>query len=240
MPMQSSADTTPILRGDASLDHVVSHPIQPMIEEVVVLKQSSINPTLLLESEKSKEVTMLMKILPIPLFFWGLMHILTMSLAFLVLYLLNKGEFHSPQVRSLRVRSFLIMGFLWCIVYEGSFASILSSSPWKYFGSPKLVLDTSEMIAFERRTAWEPWPPPMGPSNMMFPLESYLVIFKTLSHGICETSSPSFMDVEFPSDEDILEAMILDFQPLPKLEASQFDCQRDPWPDPSNGLYLVK
>jgi hypothetical protein len=36
MPMQSSADPTPILGGDAPLDHVVLHPIQPMVEEVVV------------------------------------------------------------------------------------------------------------------------------------------------------------------------------------------------------------
>jgi hypothetical protein len=29
--MQYSVDTTPILGGDASLDHVVSHPVQPMV-----------------------------------------------------------------------------------------------------------------------------------------------------------------------------------------------------------------
>jgi hypothetical protein len=32
----SSPDTSLILGGDASLDHVVSHPIQPVVEEVVM------------------------------------------------------------------------------------------------------------------------------------------------------------------------------------------------------------
>jgi hypothetical protein len=44
-----------------SLDHVVSHPIQPMVEEVVMSMQSSVDPTLLLESDKSKEVTLSMQ-----------------------------------------------------------------------------------------------------------------------------------------------------------------------------------
>jgi hypothetical protein len=59
--MQSSVDTTPILRSDVYLDHVVLHPIQPMVEEVFILMQSSVNPTLLLESDKSKEVTLPMQ-----------------------------------------------------------------------------------------------------------------------------------------------------------------------------------
>jgi hypothetical protein len=41
MPMQYSADTTLILGGDASLDLVVSHPVQPM----VVSMQSSTDTT---------------------------------------------------------------------------------------------------------------------------------------------------------------------------------------------------
>jgi hypothetical protein len=61
LSMQYSTDTTPVFGGDASLDHVVLHPIQPMFEELVVSMQSSVDPTLLLESEKSKEVTLLMK-----------------------------------------------------------------------------------------------------------------------------------------------------------------------------------
>jgi hypothetical protein len=74
--MQYSTDNTPIFWGDAPLDLVVSHPIQPMVEEVVVSMQYSINPTLLLESEKSKEVVAPMQFLVDP------------TLLVLVLYLL--------------------------------------------------------------------------------------------------------------------------------------------------------
>jgi hypothetical protein len=86
--------------------------------------------------------------------------------------------------------------------------------------------------------AWEPLLPPIGPSNLVFPLESDLTVCETSSPGICVLSSPSFMDVEFPSDEAILEAMIMDFRPLPELETLQVGYQRNPWPEPSNGLYL--
>jgi hypothetical protein len=61
MSMQSLIDATPIFGGDASLDLVVSHPIQLTVEEVVVLMQYSVDPTLLLESEKPKEVTLSMQ-----------------------------------------------------------------------------------------------------------------------------------------------------------------------------------
>jgi hypothetical protein len=52
--MQSSIDTSPMFGGDAPLDLVVPHPIQPMVEEVVMLMQSLVEPTLLLESHESK------------------------------------------------------------------------------------------------------------------------------------------------------------------------------------------
>jgi hypothetical protein len=66
MPMQYLADTSLPLGDDASLDLVVSHPIQPTVEEVVMPMQSSVDPTLLLESDKLKEVTLLMKYLVNP------------------------------------------------------------------------------------------------------------------------------------------------------------------------------
>jgi hypothetical protein len=66
MLMQSLTDTTPILESDASLDHVVSYPIQPMVEKMLVLLQFLVDPTLLLESEKFKEVTLLMQYLVNP------------------------------------------------------------------------------------------------------------------------------------------------------------------------------
>ena len=58
--MKSLTENTPSFGGDAPLDLIVSHPIQPMVEEVVVLMQSSVDPTFLLESDKSKEVTLSM------------------------------------------------------------------------------------------------------------------------------------------------------------------------------------
>jgi hypothetical protein len=80
--------------------------------------------------------------------------------------------------------------------------------------------------------------PPFVLRDLAFPLESDLIVCKTSSPSICVLSSPSFMDVEFPSDEAILEAMIMDFRPLLELETLQVCYQRNPWPEPSNGLYL--
>jgi hypothetical protein len=51
MPMQSSADPTPLLRGEVPLDLVVSQPIQPLVEKVVMSMQSSADPTPLLGGE---------------------------------------------------------------------------------------------------------------------------------------------------------------------------------------------
>jgi hypothetical protein len=56
--MQSSVDPTPLLGGEVPLDHVVSQPMQPLVEKVVM--SSSIflvDPTILLvESVKSTKV----------------------------------------------------------------------------------------------------------------------------------------------------------------------------------------
>jgi hypothetical protein len=61
MPMQYSVDTPLPLGANASLDLVVSHPIQPMVEELVVPMQSLVDSTLLLESENPTEVTLSMQ-----------------------------------------------------------------------------------------------------------------------------------------------------------------------------------
>jgi hypothetical protein len=53
----------------------------------------------------------------------------------------------------------------------------------------------------------------IGLRDLDFSLESDLTVCETSSPGICESSSPNlhdFLDVKFPSDEAILEAMILD------------------------------
>jgi hypothetical protein len=86
--------------------------------------------------------------------------------------------------------------------------------------------------------ARNPFLSPLGPSNLEFPLESHLTIFETSSPGICVMSSLGFMDVEFPSNEAILEAMFLDLRPPPELETLQVRFQQNPWLEPSNGIYL--
>jgi hypothetical protein len=79
--MQSLTDNTSIFWGDAPLDLVVLHPIQPMVEEVVVSMQYSIDPTLLLESDKSKEVVVPMQLLfdPLVQVLYLLCHVLSIS-----------------------------------------------------------------------------------------------------------------------------------------------------------------
>jgi hypothetical protein len=49
------------LGGDVPSDHVASQHIQPVVEEVVMLMQSSVDPTLLMESVESTKVVTLMK-----------------------------------------------------------------------------------------------------------------------------------------------------------------------------------
>jgi hypothetical protein len=83
------------------------------------------------------------------------------------------------------------MGIHQGIVYEGSYELFYPPWSWKALGSPKLVLATGELLAFNKRLAWEAWPPPMGPSNLVFPLESDLVVCETLIPSICELSSPT-------------------------------------------------
>jgi hypothetical protein len=48
----------------------------------------------------------------------------------------------------------------------------------------------------------------------------FLSIFNS-SLGICVFSIPGFMDVDFPSDKAILEAMIMDLRPPPQLKNLQ-------------------
>jgi hypothetical protein len=86
--------------------------------------------------------------------------------------------------------------------------------------------------------ACKPFVSPLGLSNLTFPLDSNIVVCKTSSLGICVLSSPDFMGIELPSDEAILEAMIMDHRPPPELEALQDSYQIIPWPKPSNGIYL--
>jgi hypothetical protein len=53
MSPQLSPDQTPIIEGGVPPIHVVMHPLQPRIEEVVVPVHSLVNPTLLAEGDAS-------------------------------------------------------------------------------------------------------------------------------------------------------------------------------------------
>jgi hypothetical protein len=77
-----------------------------------------------------------------------------------------------------------------------------------------------------------------GLSDLEFPLKSDLTIYETLIPGMRALSSPDLLDVEFPSDEAILEAMIMDFWHPPVMETLQVGYQRGPLLKPSIGLYL--
>ena len=62
----------------------------------------------------------------------------------------------------------------------------------------------------------EPFLSPIGPSDFEYLIESDIIFSETSSPRICESSSPSlhdFLDVKFPSNEAIIEAMIIDGRP---------------------------
>jgi hypothetical protein len=83
MRIQSSTDNTPVFGGDTPLGLVASHYIQPMVEEVVASMQSSVNPTLLLETKKSKgavtPMEFLVNLILLVLVLYLLCHVLSIS-----------------------------------------------------------------------------------------------------------------------------------------------------------------
>jgi hypothetical protein len=139
---------------------------------VVVLMQYSVDPTLLLESDKSKEVRLLMQCLANPtLLLVGDMsfdHVLIISsyvpseqgttpLSLSTLppsprvVSFNWNDLVENQIPS--STPFHIRGILRYIVDKITSVSILSSSTWKYLGFPKLVLTICEFISFDRSPA---------------------------------------------------------------------------------------
>jgi hypothetical protein len=179
MSMQFLTDITPIFGGDASLDFVFSHPIQPMVDEVVISMQYLIDPTLLLESDKSKEEVAPMQFLVDP------------ALLFLVLYLLCHVLSISSTSPSEQKRVLIFPISLPTSLDEVPFdwdglvgypmpspmsfpgrdtiryitemiTSIitLSSSTWTDLGLPKLMLFLRKILTFHKRSAQEPWHPP--------------------------------------------------------------------------------
>jgi hypothetical protein len=153
--MQSSTNTTLIFGVDASLELVVSHPIQPMVEKVVVLMQYSSDPTLLLESDKSKEVTSPMQSSINPTLLLGgdasLDHVLRIYSP------IPSEQGHIPLSLSMLLPSPRMVSFNWNDLVEprlpslqGSSASILSSSAWKVLGFLKILLAIYELMNLDR------------------------------------------------------------------------------------------
>jgi hypothetical protein len=136
-----------------SLDHVASQPIHPLVSKLVMLMQSSDDPTLLLGSDISTDYVFsisglvfseqggipLIPITPPPSprmvsFDWNdlVEPRLPSSAPFQIRFEVNSTNIYR------------------CIVDEGASASILSSSVWKVLGSPKLVSASHELLAFDR------------------------------------------------------------------------------------------
>jgi hypothetical protein len=60
-------------------------------------------------------------------------------------------EPHLPSTTPFQIRvEFNSTNIYRCIVDEGASESILSSSVWKFLGSPKLVSSSHELLAFDR------------------------------------------------------------------------------------------
>jgi hypothetical protein len=149
-----------------------------VVEEVVVPMQFLVDPTLLSESDESKEVISLMQSSTDPTLLSGsdssFTYIFRISSSIpyqqgvipLSSSMLppcprmvsfdwnNLVEPRLPSSTPFQV-TFLVesmsKGIHRCIVNEGSYTIILSSSAWKYLGSPKLVSNTSELLAFDKR-----------------------------------------------------------------------------------------
>jgi hypothetical protein len=179
MSMQSSIDNTLVFWGDTPLDLVVSHSIQPMVEEVVVSMQYSIDSTLLLESDKSKEAVAPMQFLVDPvllvLVLYLLCHVLSSSITSpseqerVLLFLsslppsLDEVPFYWGGLMGYPrppPMSFLGRDIIRYITETITFGSSFSSSTWRALGLPELVSVLPKIPTFHRRSARGPWPPP--------------------------------------------------------------------------------
>jgi hypothetical protein len=176
MLMQSSVDPTPLLGDEVLLDHVVSQPIQPLVDKLVTSMQSSVDPTLILESlESTKVVTPMQSSANTTLLSES---DVSTDYVFSISSLGLSEQGGIPLILSTPPPSPTMVSFHWndlvepclpssapfqirfefnskkicrCIVDEGAFASILSSSVWKVLGSPEIVSALHELLAFDRR-----------------------------------------------------------------------------------------
>jgi hypothetical protein len=157
MSVKSSPEHTPIFGGDASLDLVVSHPIQPMVEKVIAPKQFSVDLALLV------------------LVLYLLYHVLNISSQ--VTYeqerVLLSPSTLPPSLGEVPFdwdglvgypmpppMPFQVRDIIQYIVEKVTSTSTLSSSAWRVLGFSKLVSAIRKMLTFHRSSAWETWPPP--------------------------------------------------------------------------------
>ena len=150
-----------------------------MVEEVVVPIKYSVDPTLLLESEKSKEAVVPMQFLVNPtllvLVLYLLCHVLNISIT-------SPSEqdrflfFPSSLPPSIDEVPFVWDGFVgypmpppmsflgrYIIQYNTETITSVSTFPsltWISLGLPKLGLVLRKIPTFHRKSAREPWPPP--------------------------------------------------------------------------------
>jgi hypothetical protein len=176
--MQYLIETTPMFWGDASLDLIDSHHVQPMVEEVVMLMQYLVDPTLLLKSDKPKEVTSSMQssINPTLLLEGDASFNHFLSISSYVPYSLGIIPLSSTMLPpSLRVvyfdwndlveprlhssTPFHIRGIIQCIIDKVTSTSILSSSTWKYLGFPNIVSTLHKLLTFHSDPGGYRWPP---------------------------------------------------------------------------------
>jgi hypothetical protein len=164
------------LGGDAPLDHVVSQPIQLVVEKVVTPMQSLVDPTLLLESAESTKVVTPMQSSANPTLLLGSDVSTDYVFSISSSVLLEQGgipltsstpppihrmvsfdwndlvEPFLPSSAPFQIRVEVNSNFFYrCIVNEGASTSILSSSAWKDLGSPNLVSFLHELLDFYKR-----------------------------------------------------------------------------------------
>jgi hypothetical protein len=157
------------------LDHVVSQPIHPLVEKVVTLMQSLVDRTLLLESVKSTKVVMSLQSLADPTLLLesdvSTDYVFSISSSVLseqggILLIPSTPppspkmvsfdwndlvEPHLPSSAPFQIRVEVnSINIYRCIVDEGASASILSSSVWKFLGSPKILSASHELLDFDR------------------------------------------------------------------------------------------
>ena len=127
-------------------------------KEVILPMQSSVNPTLLLEGDAFFDhILSISSHVP---FGHGriLIYPSTLPPCPRVVYF-DRNDLVEPRFPS--STPFYIRGILRYIVEKVTSASILSSSTWKALGFPKLVLAICDLLIFDRIPAREPWPPPL-------------------------------------------------------------------------------